>query len=1197
MKQEDIAVVGIGALFPGAVDKYGFWQNIVAANDHITDVPDSHWLIEDYYDPDPAAPDKTYANRGGFLAETEFDPLQFSIPPANLKATDTSQLLALIVAQKVLEDACGGQFNRIDRNKASVILGVASATDLVVHLGSRMGRPLWAKALRDNGYGEREAAKICDDIADLYVPWQESSFPGLLGNVVAGRIANHFDLHGTNTVLDAACASSLSAVSLAVMELQSGRSDLVITGGVDTLNDIWMYMCFSKTGALSLSGDCRPFSDRADGTLLGEGIGMLALKRLSDAESDGDRIYAVIKGVGTSSDGKFKSIYAPRSEGQALALSRAYEQAGYDPQTVELVEAHGTGTKAGDIAEFAGLSAVFQEGGERQRCALGSIKSQIGHTKAAAGAAGLFKAIMALHHKLLPPTIKVDAPNPRLQIEQSPFYLNTASRPWIRGGDFPRRASVSAFGFGGSNFHVTLQEYTNEALRHDKWRALPAELFLFAAGTAEQLLERLQRFAGEIASCSPRHTEAHAFFAKQSQLTFAYDAAYRAAVIAADLADLAGKLDTAMARIRARPDQAIRNSDGICYDTRTLAGKIAFLFPGQGSQYVNMGKEPAMFFDPVREVWDRSAELPVDSAGAYAASALHRFVFPPPAFDEETRQRQSRMLTDTRVAQPAIGTMGLSMVNLLRKLGLQADCLCGHSYGEITALAAAGVLTERDMLSVAHQRGQLMHHAAEAYPGAMTAVMAAAETVQQTIDASGLDVAIANYNSPEQVVVSGQAADIAQLEQQWSRSGMSYARLPVSTAFHSQLIAPSAAPFAEYLEAVPFGTGGLPVYANLTGEPYPEDPALVREYLVQQMVNPVKFTEQIRHMVASGVRLFIEVGPDKVLTGLVQRILRDGDVEAEAISLDRKGEPGIAALWQTLAQLSVWGIPLTFAGLWEGFRTMEEPPFGEKPGFHVNIGGVNYGKPYPANKATTIHNDRQVMKVETNHQPQQRQQTQAIDQANSSQGRPTNAAAFMQQQMTEAHLAFQKALTESHHAYLRSTEKMLAALSGQPLESEPAVAASNAFEYGYDARSWDVGRNDPLPDFAAPVLQTAAAQAVRTQPAQVVDMPPPIVQASYEPAVPAAPPESANERDLNAIILDVVADKTGYPQQMVDMDIDLESGLGIDSIKRVEILSAVQDEVAGLPEFDPAEMASLRTLNEIARFMEDRIKKNGHLSL
>lgn len=1239
MKQEEIAVVGISALFPGSVDQYGFWNSIVQGKDFITDVPESHWLIEDYYDPDPDAPDKTYSKRGGFLPEVDFEPLAYSIPPINLKATDTSQLLALIVAQKVLEDACNSQFHQLERDKVSVVLGVSSATDLVVHLGSRIQRPFWAKALRDNGYSEAEVEKVCRDIAALYVPWQESSFPGMLGNVVAGRIANHFDLKGTNTVLDAACASSLSAVSMAMMELQSGRSDMVITGGVDTLNDIWVYMCFSKTQALSLSGDCRPFSDRADGTLLGEGLGMLALKRLSDAEKNGDRIYAVIKGVGTSSDGKFKSIYAPRAEGQALALRRAYAQAGYGPHTVELVEAHGTGTKAGDAAEFAALSDVFHSDRKRQWCALGSVKSQIGHTKAAAGAAGLFKAVMALHHQMLPPTIKVDAPNPALRIDHSPFYLNTESRPWIRGSDHPRRASVSAFGFGGSNFHVTLEEYTKAERRHAKWRVLPFELFVFAADTFEKLTEHMQSFADAAASRQPNTHDshsAHVYAAKQSQKQFEPQKKHRAAVIAADHAEMIGKLKRAITLIRSSPNESIQDNDGIYYDSSVFTGKIALLFPGQGSQYVNMGKELAMHFDAAREVWDRSAELALDLEDE---SQLHRFVFPPPVFDEAARQRQHKLLTDTRIAQPAIGAMGLSMVRLLQKLGLQVDCMGGHSYGEITALAAAGVLSEQQMLNIAHARGRWMHGASMSRPGAMSAVMASAEVVQRIMDALQLDLVIANFNSPEQVVVSGTEAAIARLERQLKEASVRFVRLPVAAAFHSKLVEPAVEPFLRDLEQIPFGRAEVPVYGNLTGDPYPEGAAAIREQLAKQLARPVHFVEQIRRMAFSGVRLFIEVGPDSVLTGLVKRIL--GGTDIKAVALDRRSQPGSLSFWQALAQLSVWGIPLKLESLWEGFRVKEElPSENAKPSLTVKISGANYGRPYPGDRTTPIYNDRQVMQVETRNE---RQVThQAAAETNVPAERPLSPAALIQSQMTEAHLAFQKALTESHHAYLRSTEKIMAAMTGHSLLNE-AIGTRQAYDVNpYDVNQQDVAqltrssvsgpsaagheatvryerqsRQAPIAPAVptTPTSPTLSAQTVPIQ-AQASLLPDNRLSVMHKPKERDVEVEAGagagaelgtgagtisglstdavgDGKDIRSTMLEIVSDKTGYPQQMVDMDIDLESGLGIDSIKRGEILAAAQETIPGLSEFDPAEMASLRTLQEIVAFLEQMLKKNG----
>ncbi|MCD6585003.1 MAG: hypothetical protein J7K96_04505, partial [Desulfobacteraceae bacterium] len=430
-----VAVIGIDCMFPGSHDKQGYWRDITAGRNMIGPVPPSHFLIEHYYDPDPLAPDKTYCKQGAFLDPIEFDPMEFGIPPTNLVATDTSQLLSLMVAKQVIKDAFKEKFKHMDRSRISVILGVAAGLELLGEMATRLTRPTWVQGMREAGLPENEINDICDRIMATRAPWKESTFPGLLGNVVAGRIANYFDLGGMNCTTDAACASAFSALYQGLRELSAKTSDVVIVGGADTTNDAFLFVSFSKTPALSPSHDCRPFSDQADGMVIGEGIGMLAIKRLEDAEQDGDRIYAVIRGIGASSDGKGSSIYAPLAKGQAAALRRCYEAAAYSPQTVELIEAHGTATPPGDSAEIQALKQVFNNKSgniNKQWCALGSVKSQIGHTKGAAAAAGIIKAIMGLHHKVLPPTIKVKNPNPLLEIEKSPFYLNTLSRPWVR---------------------------------------------------------------------------------------------------------------------------------------------------------------------------------------------------------------------------------------------------------------------------------------------------------------------------------------------------------------------------------------------------------------------------------------------------------------------------------------------------------------------------------------------------------------------------------------------------------------------------------------------------------------------------------------------------------------------------------------------------------------------------------------------
>ncbi len=476
MQMSPIAIVGKAGIFAQAHDAREYWQNIIDKIDCIADVPPSRWSIDDYYDPDPQARDKVYCKRGGFIPDIDFNPMEFGIPPNQLEVTDVSQLLSLVVARDLLIDARYGEEyggRPFDRARVGVVLGVAGGQKLITPLTSRLQYPVWERVLRSHGLPEDEVSEIVDKIKLAYVEWNENSFPGLLGNVIAGRIANRFDLGGLNSVVDAACASSLSAIKMAVSQLAEGSAEMMITGGVDTDNSPFSFMCFSKTPAFTPGEAPRPFDADADGMMVGEGLGMILLKRLADAERDGDRIYAVIRGIGASSDGRYKSIYAPRPEGQALATRRAYEQAGVDPLSVGLVEAHGTGTRAGDPAEFEGLVQVFgSANGKGQHIALGSVKSQIGHTKAAAGAAGLIKAAMALDQKVLPPTLHVTQPNPKLGIDDTPFYINTASRPWIQPeGAGPRRAGVSAFGFGGTNLHVVLEEYSaDHALADERAR-------------------------------------------------------------------------------------------------------------------------------------------------------------------------------------------------------------------------------------------------------------------------------------------------------------------------------------------------------------------------------------------------------------------------------------------------------------------------------------------------------------------------------------------------------------------------------------------------------------------------------------------------------------------------------------------------------------------------------------------------------
>jgi polyketide-type polyunsaturated fatty acid synthase PfaA len=893
LPRPDIAVVGLSAIFPGSTDETGFWRDILAARDLISDVPASHWLIEDYYDPDQSKPDKTYAQRGGFLPKIDFDAMGWGVPPSILPQTDTSQLLALIIAQKVLDDAAAASGQQMSRDRMSCVLGVTSAQELLGEMVSRLQRPIWEDGLRQAGFTDEQVTLACDKISAHYAPWTEATFPGLLGNVVAGRIANRLDLGGTNCVTDAACASTFSALHMAIQELQLGDSDAVITGGVDTMNDIFMYMCFSKTPALSKSGDVRPFSDQADGTMLGEGLGMFLLKRLEDAERDGDAIYAVIKSCGPSSDGRAKSVYAPLAKGQAAALRRSYERAGWTPESVELIEAHGTGTKAGDAAEFGGLRLIFDpsmevEGSDeprRQWCAIGSVKSQIGHTKAAAGAAGLFKAVMAVRHKVLPPTVKVAKPNPALDLENSPFYLNTETRPWVRSDDHPRRAGVSSFGFGGSNFHVAVEEYTgpHKAPRLDS----RSHHLVFVTGDSGAAVAKL---AQEHAAFAAEHDTALGFLARETAHSFDHTAAARLVVLASDSADLAKKLTAAAAHIASAPDTAWSRPDGIHFGTGTAEGGLAFVFPGQGAQYVGMGGELAREFESALSAWDaaRSAGLTVGEVA-----------FPRPVFTSDDREAQQARLTQTDNAQPAIGVASLATLKVLRSIGLEPDAVAGHSYGELTALHCAGALSEQAFFAVSQERGARMAEAAATTEGTMAAVRGNADKISSVLGDDHPDVVLANHNHPRQTVISGPVPAVDAALVALEAAGVMGQRINVATAFHSPIVEAACAPFAAFLGETEVAAPHGVCWSNAEAAPYPADADAVRTGLAEQIKSPVRWVELVQGMHEDGVRTFVEVGPSHILTGLVGRTLKRQP--HRVISTDRKGAGGVERLLDAVA--------------------------------------------------------------------------------------------------------------------------------------------------------------------------------------------------------------------------------------------------------------------------------------------------------
>jgi len=1197
-----LAIIGIGCLFPQADDRSAYWANIIDGVDSITDIPASHWPVEEYFDKDQKSPDRTYGRRGGFISPVDFNPMEFNIPPNVLEAIDTSQLLGLVAAGQALKDAGYGPERAFDKSRASVILGVTGTLELVIPLGARLGHPIWRSALKDAGVDDAVARDVVERISDSYVPWQENSFPGLLGNVVAGRISKQYDLGGTNCVVDAACASSLSALHLASMELASGKSDIVVTGGIDTFNDIFMYMCFSKTPALSPTGNAKPFDASADGTILGEGLGIVVLKRLSDAERDGDKIYAVIRGLGSSSDGKGDAIYAPSASGQRNALKNAYLNADVTPESIGLIEAHGTGTKVGDAVEVSALREVYGQA-ENPWCCLGSVKSQIGHAKAAAGAAGLIKAALALHHKVIPPTIKVQTPQKEIVSGNSPFYLSTRKRPWFPRPGMPRRAAVSAFGFGGSNFHVVLEEYRPVKKEAD-WDG-NTQILSFSGADAAAIATGLDRAQGDASWTAIRD------LAAASRAGFDPKAPCRLAlVVERNKSNIAALVKNARVMLEKNAATSWQTPDGAFYACAAGTGQLGMLFPGQGSQYTGMLNDLACRFPQLLDAFAAANDGFVSADG----KALSDLIFPISAFDDQTRSTQEEALRATQAAQPAIGAASLGALRLLEAFGVSPDAVAGHSYGELTALCAAGRLEENALHALSRLRGQLMGEGS-GDKGSMLAVSAPLAKIGEVVLAEKLDLVIANRNAPAQAVLSGAGAEIKRAQGIFSARGMTCKELPVAAAFHSPLVADAAAPFLKALNGIEMKKAKLPVYANTTAAVYPADPAAAKAQLAAQLAKPVEFVAEIEAMYAAGVTNFLEVGPGNRLTGLVQAILGERPHSAVALDASSGKRSGVADLARALAQLAVLGYGVKLANWDEGYRPAVVVK-GKKPAMTIPICGANYHKPRTKKPP--------VLPVTSPAAPVQRRAEvapAAVAQASPSStsaatvmgtgqqgiaaGMPLQRNAFPQQAEPASPYALGESLRIAREgmAVLQKMQEDTALLHRRFLEGQETAAktfqslleqqqqmilgaATATAGYGMPiataiAQAPALQAQPYAPPAPAPTAQAPAA----IQPVQAA-APAPVRRQVAAPvilAAPAAPAAQGHDAErITGTLLAVVSEKTGYPVEMLELDMGMDSDLGIDSIKRVEILSTLQDRLPGTPAIGPEHLGTLRTLGEIA---------------
>ncbi len=1314
-EEEAIAIIGMGCVFPKANDAETFWENILGKVDTIEEVPKEQWDWEKLYSNDPLARDKVFSKWGGFLQDIPFDPSIYGIPPASLASIDPMQLLILEVTRAAIHDA-GYQNKPFPRDKTSVVLANAGHGPITAFYSLRSMLD-WTLSDMDPEYRKKLEQRLPE--------WTEDSFPGYLGNVVAGRVANRFDLGGINFCVDAACASSLAALYIGIRELRAGSSDIVMLASTDTHNQPGDYLSFSKTHALSPRGRCRTFDASADGIVISEGMAVLVLKRLKDAERDGDRIYAVVRGIGGSSDGRDLSLTAPRPAGQMSALKRAYEDAGISPASVELVEAHGTGTVAGDRAEVEALKRVFENAGaEKQVCAIGSVKTMIGHTKCSAGLASMIKVARSLYHKVLPPTMGVETPSPACNFSDSPFYLNMEARPWIHDSEklgYPRRAGVSAFGFGGTNFHAVMEEYTGQQLeRQDSAsRTFPTELFCFRSNTRAQLEKNLEALTNSCNRVIELQKQARSPVASGEPKTL-LDLAYRhhlaqanaptnasdqrpisLAIIASSLEDVLKKIEQAKDFLKSAEKCSLKDPRGIFFEDRSNTAsasekpRLAFLFPGQGSQQINMLRDLVLNFSFMRKNFEKADKL---LEGKFKKK-LSRYVYPHFAFSEEERKLQAQELTNTHVAQPAVAAADMAAFKLLSSLGLKADFFAGHSFGEYVSLCAANAIDENDLYKIAEQRGAILKEANGKNSGSMTAVSLSGQKLHELL--SGVKgITLANINSPRQCIISGDADSLAQANLILEQNKIKFKPIAVSAAFHSPLMKPAVKPLSEALAKVRFSKPQTTVYSNTLAAEYPNNPSEISALLCEHLVKPVEFQRQIEHMHKAGARVFIECGPGSVLSGLVDDILEGK--EHYAISLERSGKHGITQIQHLLAQVFVLGIDSDLSKLYRHridalVMKNEKKSASTKPKLMYLINGsqikrydgkialpanrptehayasidgnvsslpasvikpgpgqglpssakMSSSNPTPGNPSTSTPVGTHPSASSTTNNPSSPAMGTAASTAmrgtSSQPTRPNETQSTRPQQILPASassrsareqvmLEFQRNMVELTGNFLQAQERvMMAYLQGnagiepQTTAAPYSIPLNQATVTPRTSTTTARVQQDIAPAMPArtmtgneAVVNNASSKAIIDNLASAVatnnnnngsspnngNLPnnggTPNNGSSLNDGGPnnGAPNNGSSDKNGNsgsrhaidpehliAQLIQIVSERTGYPSEMLDPTLDLEADLGIDSIKRVEILNSFRkilpDEVQAQLEQGIEKLAGTKTLQGI----------------
>ncbi|MFF5777996.1 aminotransferase class I/II-fold pyridoxal phosphate-dependent enzyme [Streptomyces virginiae] len=903
----DIAITGLGCRFPGAPDISAYWKLLLSGERQFSAVPKERWNHETFHEPgNPSAPHAAYTDQVAFLDDVDrFDALHYGVPPARARAMDPQHRLLLDVTREALDDAGLGRGD-FDRENTGVFCGLS-----VSDYKDLMSAPIRAIALAEDA--QRSAGEPGDlldavkDHAGSLGTVQAFSLPGSLLNMAPGTVSRHFDLGGPSFAVDAACSGSLVALDQAIAQLRQGSCRIAVVGGVYLNLTPDSLIGFSTLRALSATGMCRPFDEAADGFVLGEGAGAVVVRPLADALAAGDRVYAVIKGIGSANDGASPGPLAPAPEGQLRAMRRAYDDAGVAPSSVDFLEAHGTGTATGDRAEVEALRRLRTEypDDDPSLCYVGAGKALIGHSLSAAGIAGLIKTALVVHHRTIVPQPKT-APHPGLGIDAAGLRLADTARPFPDSGT-PHRAAVSSFGFGGTNVHVVLEERPAPAPvpGADAPDAGP-QLVLLSAGGPEQL----DQYIGDVldaldaADPAPLAAVAHTLGSRRP--------------LTARLAIVADDTNAFVERLRHARRQLVEGERGDLGDGAYAADaplpaeqrRLAFVYPGQGSQRPGMMRDLHERFPGFRATVDGLGAAAREDAGFDIAELLYG----EPATTDGDRDRDGgdagengRRLASTEVCQPLLGTVQIATTRLLAGFGIAPDLVLGHSVGEFAAAAAAGALTDEGTVRLLVHRGATLREAESCLRGGMLAVQTDKETCRRLVNGID-DVWLACFNQPRQVVVSGTPQGLVAMRQACARAGVVTVALDVSNAFHSPRLATADETMRADLAGRPVGSPVLPFVSSVDAAVC-TDPERLRELWARHASAPVLFGDAVRTAYDQGARVFLQVtGGNSLLTSVRRNLADHGDVHV--VPVTGAAPDGGQCLVRALARLAVLGAPV-----------------------------------------------------------------------------------------------------------------------------------------------------------------------------------------------------------------------------------------------------------------------------------------------